>query len=144
MVNDLTCGYAIFSLFLNDCVLHCKPSNSLYRHYSSSHTFFFFPSLKFVPFSLFIYPHLHSSIFFNKVFEWCKIKRKMEWVKRESISCHTIWTIYSSLATLYRIYTYIGLYIYTHPRNYYSKTFSCTTFFSPFGLSFQTSILLQN
>ena len=50
----------------------------------------FFSSLKFVPFSLFIYPHLHSSISFNKVFERCKIKRKMEWVKHESVSCHTI------------------------------------------------------
>ena len=95
----------------------------------------FFSSLKFVP-SLFIFPHLHSSIFFNKVFERCKIKRKMEWVKRESISCHTIWTIYSSLATLYRIYMYRGLYIYTHPCNYYSKTFYCTSFFFSFWIIF--------
>ena len=127
--------------------MHCKPSNSLYRNYSSSLTFFF-SSLKFVSFSLFIYPHLHSSIFFKKLFERCKIKRKMEWVKRERISFHTIGPYIVALQHYLVFKCTIGLYIYTYPCHYYSKTFSCTSFYLLldyfFKLQFYSKISIHN
>ena len=119
MVTDLTCCYAIFSLFLNDCVWLKYNRTSMFCtvnlliHYIETTLLlqFFFSSLKFVSFSLFIYPHLHSSIFFKKLFERCKIKRKMEWVKCERISFHTIGPYIVALQCYLVFKCTIGLYI---------------------------------
>ena len=136
MVTDLTCCYAIFSLFLNDCVWLKYNRTSMFCtinlliHYTETTLLLqlFFSSLKFVSFFLFIYPHLHSSIFFKKLFERCKIKRKMGWVKRESVSCHTIGSYIVALqhyleftCTLACIFTHIHVMIIFSNFNFIPK-----------------------